>query len=80
MAQLQYTQWPTGVPTSLPVATHTLDDNLRNSARRYPDKTALVYYGGVTTYAELDAKATAVAAYLQSVCGIAKGVLISVEN
>ncbi len=73
MSQAHFEHWPAGVPTELPPATHTLDDNLRRAAANSPNKAALIYYGAVKTYAALDAEVTNVAAYLQSVCGIQKG-------
>lgn len=73
MTQTHLSHWPKGVPQSLPAATHTLDDNLRRSAERHPDKVALNFYGAATRYDELDQQVTDIAAYLQSVCGVQKG-------
>lgn len=73
MTKIEYSQWPAGVPKSLPVASHTLDDNLRAVTKVTPDKTALIFYGATKSYAQLNDEVTRVAAYLQSVCGIQKG-------
>ncbi|MGO4893727.1 AMP-binding protein [Flavobacterium sp. W21_SRS_FM6] len=78
MSHLHLTHWPAGIPKELPPATQTFDDNLRNTSNKYPDKAALIFYGAVTTYAELDAKVTAIAGYLQSTCGVTKGSRIGV--
>lgn len=73
MLQKHLDHWPAGLPMSLPPATHTLDDNLRNAAAAVPDKTALIFYGGTKTYAALDAEVTRIAGYLQKVCALEKG-------
>lgn len=73
LLQTHFDHWPAGVPRTLPPVTHTLDDNLRSAATALPDKPALIFYGACKTYATLNAEVTCIAAYLQSVCGIAKG-------
>ena len=40
-----FAHWPPGVPKSLSVPRTSLYYNLEVSARRYPDKAAIVYYG-----------------------------------
>jgi fatty-acyl-CoA synthase len=74
--------WPPGVPKSLPVPRTSLYYNLEVSARRYPDKGALYYYGTTLTYAELQRSAEALAGYLQQACGVRKGdrVLLYTQN
>jgi fatty-acyl-CoA synthase len=37
--------WPARVPRSLPLPETSVFDNLEVSARRYPEKAAIVYYG-----------------------------------
>ncbi|MCB1395205.1 MAG: AMP-binding protein [Rhodobacteraceae bacterium] len=73
MKRLHHAVWPQGVPTDIPAVTHTLDDNLRRAAARHPAKPALVFYGGVTTYAALDHQVSAIAGWLQARCGVVKG-------
>ncbi|KZN13972.1 AMP-binding protein [Marinomonas sp. TW1] len=73
MPHLHFKHGSASAPKELPPATQTFDDNLRNTSSRYPDKAALIFYGAVTTYTELDAKVTAIAGYLQSICGVSKG-------
>lgn len=69
----QHNVWPEGVPFKLPPIDRTLDDNLRISAQKYPTKTALVFYGAETSYADFDAQASYLAGYLQKTCGVEKG-------
>jgi fatty-acyl-CoA synthase len=45
--------WPKTKPRSIPVPETSLYDNLQVTARRYPNKVALWFYGQQTTYAEL---------------------------
>lgn len=73
MKRLHHKVWPEGLPHDIPTITHTLDDNLRSVAKRLPQKPAIVFYGAVTTYAQLDDHVSRVAGYLQVVCGVQKG-------
>jgi fatty-acyl-CoA synthase len=77
-----YAVWPAGLPKTLSVPRTSLYFNLQVSARRYPDKTAIHYYGGDLSYARLDAEVCALAAYLQQRCGVKKGdrVLLYMQN
>ncbi len=64
--------WPARLPHSLTPPATTLWDNLATSARRYPDKPALVFLGRVLTYRELAAQAERLAASLAAM-GVRKG-------
>ena len=77
-----YPHWPPGVPKTLAVPRTSLYFNLEVSARRYPDKAALYYYGTQVTYAELLRSAEALAGYLQQRCGVRRGdrVLLYAQN
>ncbi|MDQ0190286.1 long-chain fatty acid--CoA ligase [Alicyclobacillus cycloheptanicus] len=77
-----FAYWPKGVPTSITVPKTTLYDNLLVSARRYPDKTAIYYYGTAVTYDRLLAEAKALAGYLQHELGVKRGdrVLLYMQN
>jgi len=77
-----YAHWPPGVPKSLSVPRTSLAYNLEVSARRYPDKAALHYYGTAITYDELLRSAEALAGWLQGACGVARGdrVLLYAQN
>lgn len=45
--------WPKRLPHALTPPATSLWDNLEASARRYPDKAALVFLGRVMSYREL---------------------------
>ena len=74
--------WPRGVPHTLPVPRTTLYYNLEVSATRYPDKTALSYYGARLDYRALKQQADALAGYLQKQCALKRGerVLLYMQN
>lgn len=73
MKRLHHKVWPKDVPYDIAPITHTLDDNLRDAARRLPQKAAIVFYGAITSYAQLDDQVNRIAGYLQSACGVQKG-------
>jgi len=77
-----HAHWPPGVPKSLSVPRTSIYFNLEVSARRYPDKTALHYYGTDITYAELLRSAERLSGYLQQRCGVQRGerVLLYAQN
>ncbi len=74
--------WPKGVPHTLPVPQTTLYYNLEVAAARYPDRSALSYYGSSVAYAELKRQVDALAGYLQRQCGVKQGerVLLYMQN
>jgi fatty-acyl-CoA synthase len=82
LIRLHHKVWPPGRPHDIAPADWTLNDNLTRSAARSPQKPALVFYGRVTTYADLDAQVDRVAGYLQQVCSVAQGdrVAICLQN
>jgi long-chain acyl-CoA synthetase len=47
--------------------------NLEVAARRYPEKTAIQFYGASLSYGDLLRDVECVAAYLQEVCGVQRG-------
>ncbi|HVP08296.1 MAG TPA: long-chain fatty acid--CoA ligase [Burkholderiales bacterium] len=77
-----YPHWPPGVPKTLTVPRTSLWVNLEVSARRYPDKAAILYYGSALGYAALEREAVALAGFLQQRCGVARGdrVLLYAQN
>ena len=77
-----FPHWPPGVPKSLSVPRTSIYYNLEVSARRYPDKPAIGYYGGVLSYAALEREAVALAGFLQQRCGVQRGdrVLLYAQN
>ncbi|MFC3609339.1 long-chain fatty acid--CoA ligase [Stutzerimonas tarimensis] len=76
-----YCVWPEHVPRQLSVPETSLFENLANSARRFPDKTAIVYYDTELSYRELLAEVEALAGYLQH-AGVQRGerVLLYMQN
>lgn len=77
-----FPHWPPGVPRTLSIPRTSLHYNLEVSARRFPDKAAIVYYGSTTTYRELERDVAALAGYLQQRCGVKRGdrVLLYAQN
>jgi fatty-acyl-CoA synthase len=82
MEPLHYQYWPKDVPRFVTLPKTTLTFNLEVSARRYPEKTAIAYYGSGLSYARLWAEVEALAGYLQQECGVKKGdrVLVYLQN
>jgi fatty-acyl-CoA synthase len=65
--------WPPGLPLNLELPQTSLYYNLEVAATRYPNRTAIAYYGNALTYTELKRQVDALAAYLQQYFGVAKG-------
>ncbi|MFP3471839.1 AMP-binding protein, partial [Micrococcus sp. SIMBA_144] len=57
--------WPKRVPYSLTIPETTIYDNLTVSAKRYPNKEAILYYGEKMTYKELLHEVDQTAAFLE---------------
>jgi len=76
-----YKVWPKRLPYRITVPVTSLWDNLATSARRYPQKVALVFFNTTVTYLELLQKAERLAATLQAL-GIKKGdrVALGMQN
>jgi len=64
--------WPS-VPRHLTIPATSLWVNLEVSARRFPDKPAILYYDSALTFAELHREAERLAGFLQSSCGVKRG-------
>jgi DNA polymerase-1 len=73
--------WPRRLPRQLAVPESTLWFNLEVSARRYPDKSAYVFFGRSLSFRELHAQALALAGWLQA-HGVRRGdrVLLFMQN
>jgi len=73
--------WPRTKPRRIAVPTTNLYDNLQITARRYPDKVALWFYGQETSYAELLAHADHFSGHLAGL-GVTKGdrVMLCLQN
>ena len=82
MNTAHYAQWPAGLPHELNPPETSVYVNLDISARRYPNKAALIFYGRELSYRELQEEVDALAGYLQQVCGITRGdrVLLHMQN
>ncbi|USK36224.1 AMP-binding protein [Bacillus sp. F19] len=82
MIQSHFEHWPVRVPYTLTVPETTLYDNLEISARRYPEKTAVYYYGAEITYRHLMREVDSLAGFLENKLSVAKGekVLLFVQN
>ena len=76
-----YRFWPKRLPKNITAPQTTLWDNLATSARRYPGKTAISFFGRQTSYAQLMAQAEAFAAYLHGL-GVQRGdrVVLLMQN
>ena len=74
--------WPRRTARHLSVPETTLPYNLEVSARRFPDRAAIVYYGRELSYADLHDQVERLAGYLQHSLGVAKGerVLLYMQN
>ncbi|MEJ8839579.1 long-chain fatty acid--CoA ligase [Ramlibacter sp. AN1133] len=73
--------WPRRLPHALTLPATSLWDNLATSARRYPDKPAIVFFGRVLAYAEVQRQAERLAARLHAL-GVRKGdrVMLDMQN
>jgi fatty-acyl-CoA synthase len=76
-----YKFWPKRLPHAITPPATSLWDNLAISARRYPDKAAIVFFGRRHRYAEVAAQAERLAARLYAL-GVRRGdrVLLCMQN
>ncbi|PHQ25965.1 long-chain fatty acid--CoA ligase [Marinobacter guineae] len=76
-----YAVWPRELPKSMALPRTSVFTNLEISARRYPDRTAIIFYDAPMTYSQLFREVEAMAGYLQAQ-GLAKGdrVLLYMQN
>lgn len=65
--------WPPSLPWQLSLPQTSLYFNLEVSARRFPDKPAVIYYDSILTYAELRQQVDTLAGFLQQDCGVWHG-------
>lgn len=81
MLTRHFEYWPKRAPHSLTIPETTLCYNLDVSATRYPNKTAIVYYGREITYRELASEVNRLAGYLER-SGVKRGdrVLLHMQN
>jgi fatty-acyl-CoA synthase len=76
------THWPPNLPRSLTLPETSLFYNAEVSARRFPHKPFLLYYGEPLSFARFHDEATRLAGYLQQDCGVKAGdrVLLYLQN
>jgi fatty-acyl-CoA synthase len=79
--QAHYQFWPKRVPYRIVPPATSLVDNLETSARRYPQKEALTFFGSTLSYSDLLSKVERLASYLQAL-GVKKGdrVVLCMQN
>jgi fatty-acyl-CoA synthase len=77
-----YASWPAGLPHAITTPDTSVYTNLEISARRYPNKPAIIFYDSVLGYAQLHEQVLALAGYLQRECGVRRGdrVLLDMQN
>jgi fatty-acyl-CoA synthase len=82
MSDRHFAFWPKGLPRRLSVPQTNLFYNLEVSARRFPDKPAVIFYDTPITYAELAGEVERMAGFLQAHCGVKQGerVLLYMQN
>ncbi|WP_246943991.1 long-chain fatty acid--CoA ligase [Bacillus pinisoli] len=82
MRTTHYEFWPKGLTTTLTVPETTIYENLEYTAKRYPSKTAIYYYGGALSYKELFLQVNQLAGYLEHEIGVKRGdrVLLFMQN
>ena len=82
MSDRHFKFWPQHSRHHLDAPQTNLFYNLEVSAKRYPNKAALVYYDTKITFADLHGEAQCVAAFLEHECGVRRGdrVLLYMQN
>jgi len=74
--------WPKGLPHSITPPATTLPDNLTVTARRFPAKVAIHYYGTPVTWSEIERETDRLAGWLAAEGGVRRGdrVLLFMQN
>ncbi|MDE2046818.1 MAG: long-chain fatty acid--CoA ligase [Betaproteobacteria bacterium] len=77
-----YRFWPKRVPHTITLPDTSLWTNLDISALRFPDKTALSFFGRTRTFAQLRDETLRLAGWLQRVAGVQRGdrVMLMMQN
>jgi len=73
MSDRHFKLWPKHLPRNVTVPNTSLWFNLATSAKRYPEKPAILFFDAVIRYAELKRYTEALAGYLQRECGVERG-------
>ena len=82
MEPLHNQHWPKNVHHNITIPKTSVYYNLEVTTTRYPEKTAITYYGSTYSYAQIKSEVDALAGYLQTECGVKKGdkVLLYMQN
>ncbi|WP_420472746.1 long-chain fatty acid--CoA ligase [Noviherbaspirillum sp. ST9] len=82
MNTTHYAHWPAGLPHAITTPDTSVYVNMEVSARRYPNKPAIIFYDTVLSYAQVHEQVLALAGYLQQACGVQRGdrVLLNMQN
>lgn len=82
MNRAHFEFWPSRISKTLTVPNTTIYDNLANSVKKYPDKTAMLYYGSRYTYQQFFEEVEALAGYLEREMNVSEGdrVLLFMQN
>lgn len=82
MQDRHYKHWPESLSKHLTLPETSLYYNLEVSATRYPNKPLVVFYGSTLSFGAFKRQVDALAGFLQSHCGVAKGdrVLLYMQN
>lgn len=74
--------WPKHLPRDIALPKVTIWENLDITTRRYPDRTAIKFFGNDISYQQLHDDVEALAGWLQQVGGVQKGdrVLLYMQN
>ncbi|GAB1266137.1 long-chain fatty acid--CoA ligase [Aurantivibrio infirmus] len=74
--------WPKHLPRDIALPEVTLWENLDITHRRYPDRTAIMFFGNSISYRQLYQDVESVAGWLEQVGGVKKGdrVLLYMQN
>ncbi|MEJ9210946.1 long-chain fatty acid--CoA ligase [Bacillus smithii] len=74
--------WPTRVPKTLTVPKTNIFDNLAVSAKRFPQKNAIYYYGATYSYQQILEEAERIAGFLEKRLHVQKGdrVMLYMQN
>ncbi|MEZ5658532.1 MAG: long-chain fatty acid--CoA ligase [Burkholderiaceae bacterium] len=77
-----FAHWPAGTPRQIPTADTTLWENLEITARRYPGRTAFIFFGRELTFRELFDSVESLAGWLSERAGVAAGdrVILMTQN
>ncbi|GAB1259036.1 long-chain fatty acid--CoA ligase [Aurantivibrio plasticivorans] len=74
--------WPKHLARNIELPKVTIWENLDITTRRYPDRTAIKFFGNDISYTQLHQEVDALAGWLQQAAGVAKGdrVLLYMQN